>query len=210
MITAINRENMGAFIDAVYAIAVTILALEIPGEIDSADIGRLFETLLTYVVSFIVLFALWIQHRRINHYIESYTNAPIWLNAFALLLVCLIPRATTFVFEYGGNVTGLNVLDSVLGQGWSIAEAVDLLYLIVILLADLGLLGLFGFAAIDDREERMVIRRSKFTLTAILTVILVLSFVLEIDNRWFLIALPILLIFERWLSHLIPHEAFDD
>ena len=64
--TAITREIIGTLIDAVYAIAVTILALDFPGEFgEQLTMSDLFKFLLHYVVSFFILFALWMQHRRI-------------------------------------------------------------------------------------------------------------------------------------------------
>ena len=54
----LSKEAVGTFIDAVYAIAVTILALEVPSELTgSFAIGSLAEMLVEYALSFLILFA---------------------------------------------------------------------------------------------------------------------------------------------------------
>ena len=86
---------------------MTILALEVPGELtESFAISSFAEMLLEYALSFLTLFAIWIQHRRINELnSDLVANTAVWINCVILLLVCLIPRATTLVFNYGGDVT---------------------------------------------------------------------------------------------------------
>ncbi len=192
--SSLNNEAMGAFIDAVYAIAITILALEIPTQVESST--EFFRVLAEYAVTFAVLFAFWAQHRRLNTEHAVFTRGLLWLNAVVMLLVCLIPRATTMVFEYGGDVTVVDLQGTLLhGESWTRAELVDVGYVLVVLGADLGLLLL-------SRK----LRRIKAVGTALVLLCLGLSIVLPIPNRYVTLILPIALFFEKEVIRLVARE----
>ena len=196
---------MGAFIDAVYAIAVTILALEIPAELASdSDLSDLGGVLVDYAISFAILFALWVQHRRINLHIESYAPVGLWLNAGILLLVCLIPRATTFVFNYGGDVT-VGQLETALAKGqWTRAEIIDVAFVLIVLVSDLALIALLYLTPREVRQTKAAdIHRSKVTISVLLVLVLAGSFLLPLENRLFLLSLPLFLMLEHRISPLV-------
>ena len=202
----VNRESVGAFIDAVYAIAATILALEIPGDFAAGFSAAVFgQVLLDYAMTFIILFALWQQHRRINALVEPGRNLTVWMTGLALLLVCLVPRATTLVFEYGGDVTLSQLEQSMLhGAGWSQSEFVDLFYVGVVLATDLVLLGLALVATRNNTDtEAVALRQSKYTVSGLIVLVLALSLLVPFENRYFLLVIPIALVFERRFSRLI-------
>lgn len=202
----ISRENIGAFSDAVYAIAVTILALEIPAELDADfSLSAFTGNLLDYALSFVILFALWLQHRRINEHIAEYGRPAIWISAGVLLLICLIPRATTFVFDYGGNVTVAQLEETIFhGAGWSRAEVVDITYVGIVLAADLGLLVLSRFGRHSEAVSQWrEVYRSKATISVLTFIILALSFLTPIENRYFLLLIPLALMFEKQLVSVI-------
>ena len=207
MKSILSKETLGTFIDAIYAIAVTILALEVPSEFEGNFAFDAFsEVLLEYTLSFLILFALWIQHRRINGLNEaSVRNAIIWINCMVLLLVCLVPRATTLVFDYGGNVTLVQLEDSVFhGAGWTLSEFVDVFYVTLVIAADIGLLILVGkIASRTTDDETIRIRRSKLTVTMLTVGVLLLSLLLPLQNRYFLLLIPLALMFERGLTRLV-------
>lgn len=202
----LSKENVGAFSDAVYAIAVTILALEIPAELDDEfSLASFAGILLNYALSFVILFALWLQHRRINEHITQYSRPAIWITGAVLLLICLIPRATTFVFDYGGNVTMTQLEASMLhGAGWTKAEIVDITYVGIVLAADLGLLLLVRFGRHSDAaSEWLEVHRSKLTISALTVAVLGLSLLTPVENRYFLLLMPLALMFENQLAKLI-------
>lgn len=199
-----RAHTVGAFIDAVYAIAVTILALEIPGTLaDGAfRLAEFAEVLLEYGVAFSLLFCFWLQHRRINALTEKVSRGGLWTTAVVLMLVCLVPRATTLVFDFGEDVT-LGALEGTLlhGVGWTTAETVDLFYVAVVVLVDAGIMTLLwinrrGTAADDLRR----LERSKVTTTVLLVLVVGTSFLLPVENRYFLLVIPVVLFFEDELA----------
>lgn len=206
-LSGLQPEALGAFIDAVYAIAVTILALEIPGEIDASFDSASFGTLvLDYCIAFAVLFTFWVQHRRINAQVDELTRGLLWLNAAVMLLVCLVPRATTLVFAYGGDVTLVDIGAGLLqGSERSLAAVVDGLYVAIVFLADALLLLLTVLViprGADAPGHR--VRRTKIVASALLSTCLVLSLALPFPNRYFVLLLPLALFFEdevtAWLE----------
>lgn len=207
----LRGETVGAFIDAVYAIAVTILALELPSQLPDGAFGfELFiDVLIEYAVAFILLFAFWLQHRRINGLVEWVERTGFLVNAVVLMLVCLVPRATKLVFEHGGDVTMAQLRGTLLeGRGWTEAELVDLFYVIVVVLIDLGLLLLLRINRDESEGEELVrLRVSKRTVTGLLLIVTLTSFVLPVENRYFLLVIPVVLFFEQELSRLLPGGA---
>ena len=203
----LSNATVGTFIDAVYAIAITLLALEIrgtdQGEFQLAGFAR---EVVEYVVAFGILFSLWLQHRRIHDGAPELERIGLWLNAGLLLMVCLIPLSTTLVFEYGGDV-GLAELENTLlqGGGWTTAEVVDLFCVFVVVAADLGILALaavHGRGAAPDPVRHL--KRSKFVATALLLGVVATSLLLPVENRYFLLIMPIVLFFEREIGLLLP------
>jgi uncharacterized membrane protein len=205
----VNREPVGAFIDAVYAIAVTILALEIPSTLGAEmSVPDFAAILVEYTLAFSLLFSFWIHHRRGNEFAEEHGGKRLWLNGAILLLVCLVPRATTLVFQYGGNVTVLDLDATLHGQdGWTLAEAVDLFYVGLVLFTDLMILVLVrsntSAQAGKDRVRELRVRKLVMTMTVLAAA--ALSFLVPIQNRIVFVLIPLGVLFEAELAKLLGH-----
>lgn len=97
---SLGIERLVFFSDAVFAIAITILALEIrlPVEIADLDNAQLSDMLvsiwhqyLAYVISFLVIGLFWSGHHRKFRLIQRYDNRLIMLNLLALMVVAFVP-----------------------------------------------------------------------------------------------------------------------
>lgn len=115
-----------AFFDAVLAIAITMIALEIQvpdqGPLNALQYQTFFEQSITYLISFYVLGSLWFFHMQFfstGKYIMTGTN--VVLHLVLMMLVCLYPTATRLVlvsrqFEsqliYVGIFTLMQILDT--------------------------------------------------------------------------------------------------
>lgn len=96
--------------DAVFAIALTLLALEIklpplehplmPGEFAGAILG-LLPKFYSYVLSFLVLGVYWVAHHRDFGSVTRYDARLIWLNLFTLMCVAFLPFSSALLGEYG-------------------------------------------------------------------------------------------------------------
>ena len=103
-------ERTAYFSDAVIAIAITLLALnlEVP-EIPSGSVaaklpGRLLELrsqFLSFVISFLVIGNYWMAHHRTFNYIRGYDRRLLLLNFLFLMWVVLMLFSASLLGEYG-------------------------------------------------------------------------------------------------------------
>lgn len=96
-----KSERLIAFTDAVMAVAITLLVLDLklPEGLSDADlyvaIAGLSHALWCYVLSFVVIGVLWMAHHNQFAYIRRVDGALLWLNLFFLMAVGLIPFVTS-------------------------------------------------------------------------------------------------------------------
>jgi uncharacterized membrane protein len=94
------------FSDAVFAIAITILVLDIrvPDGLSPAELPAQVLTLspkyLSYVISFLVLAVYWQAHHRVFRPIRGYDGTLVWLNFLFLMAVAFLPFPTSLLGEY--------------------------------------------------------------------------------------------------------------
>ena len=109
-------ERIAFFSDAVFAIAITLLVLEIkvPHIEHGAGEAATFQALLAqipkvlgFVVSFLVVGTFWMAHHRLFHWVAGYDRWFLWLNLFFLLGISFIPFPTAFFSEYLAYQTSL-------------------------------------------------------------------------------------------------------
>jgi len=108
-IAGFNRQRIEAISDGVFAIALTLLILDIKvpvsetihGEKDllKAFVG-LAPKLLSYFLSFMTLGIYWSAHSSQFHYISKSDRHLNWINLFFLLFVSVIPFTTAFLSEF--------------------------------------------------------------------------------------------------------------
>ena len=97
--------RLQALSDGVYAIAITLLVLDIvvPAGADSdllGSLGKLWASYLAYVVSFATIGASWLGHNVITEYLERADAAFIRLNLLLLLIVAFLPFPTRLFADY--------------------------------------------------------------------------------------------------------------
>ena len=121
---ALRTGRMEAFSDGVFAIAITLLVLEIGVPEGSGDDlwGALLDqwpSYLAYLVSFATIGAVWFEHSVITEALSGATSVLIRVNLLLLLVVAFLPFPTILLAEYVGEpdaeriavtVYGLNLL----------------------------------------------------------------------------------------------------
>jgi len=106
--TGLSFERVVFFSDAVFAIVITLLVLEIkPPHLEHPDEitlrHALFELLpkfTGFVVSFMIVGMMWIEHHRIFRYIGHYDGGLLWRNLLMLLCVSFVPFPTAMFSEF--------------------------------------------------------------------------------------------------------------
>ncbi|PZD73046.1 hypothetical protein C1752_02767 [Acaryochloris thomasi RCC1774] len=197
-----KKEHLGAFIDAVYAISITMLALDIPVEIEAHDLATLQNLLavfIQYCLSFVMLFGFWLQHRQVNHYLPL-SRFSLWISAALLLITTLIPRVTTLVYEHGAyehSAQSGNLLQ------FNFSEAIDIIFIVTIVIAD-ALLGQLVLrlkspadASHPDSIHIRQMRKSKAVITASLVAMTVAILLIPPANRNLLWLIAVLIFLQN-------------
>lgn len=104
--SAPHLHRLVLFSDAVFAIAITLLAIEIHPPEHWTSIPDLFgqmgHKLWAYAVSFAVIGVYWISHRRIFARLRTANGVLDVLNLVVLGLIGLLPLVTELLWEHGG------------------------------------------------------------------------------------------------------------
>lgn len=97
-----NKERLVAFTDAILAIIMTILVLELekPAEPTLEAFWDLRTAYFAYALSFVWLGSLWVGLNSIWEKAERIDTPVIWWNLFLLFLASLIPYATSLCSTY--------------------------------------------------------------------------------------------------------------
>jgi uncharacterized membrane protein len=111
---ALEREHLGFerilfFSDAVFAISITLLILEI--KVPSIQQGfsemqlgyaliQMTPKIVGFLISFFLIGQTWIEHHRICSYLGTYNSGILWRNLWLLLFVVFLPFATALMSEY--------------------------------------------------------------------------------------------------------------
>jgi uncharacterized membrane protein len=136
-----SRGRLEAFSDGVFAVAITLLALNLA--VKGPGHGRLAHQLaeqwpayIAYLISFFTIGIIWVNHHALVSNILVVTRLLLFLNLVLLLFVVLIPVATGTVGDYlaaggfdaklavavyGIALTGMSVGFSAIAE-WSLGE----------------------------------------------------------------------------------------
>jgi uncharacterized membrane protein len=108
----LGLERLIFFSDAVFAIAITLLAIEIhlptPDTLRTdaelaAALWRIWPQYLGYVISFLVIGFFWMSHHRKFGYIQRYDKRLMLINLLFLMVIGFVPFPTSVISEYGNQ-----------------------------------------------------------------------------------------------------------
>lgn len=185
---AFGLERLVFFSDAIFAIAITLLVLDIrlpemgavltDGQLRDALVG-LGHQYLGYILSFLVIGVFWIGHHRRYHFIRRYDGMLLFLNLLLLMIVAFLPFPSALISRYPGATA-------------------TIFYAGVIVAAGVVSLLIWGYASrghrlIDPDLSQQVIQREFLTLAATPLVFLISIGIALIDPdlaklAWILIA----------------------
>jgi uncharacterized membrane protein len=101
-------ERIVFFSDAVFAIAITLLALEIRVPDVPDDPAALREAFLalgpvffSFFISFWFVGTYWVAHHRVFHHIGGYDRRLLFINLLFLMWIVLLPFSSSLLGEYG-------------------------------------------------------------------------------------------------------------
>lgn len=94
-----SKGRLEAFSDGVFAIIITIMVLELrPPEGAALDnLGQLWPTFLSYLLSFALLGTWWANHHHLLHTAKTVNGLVLWANLHLLFWISLFPFGTAWV-----------------------------------------------------------------------------------------------------------------
>lgn len=110
-IKSVELERIVFFSDAVFAIAITLLVLELrmPERVASPDPDRLFAhglielipRFVSYAISFWIIGLYWWVHHRLFRHIRRWDEGLIWMNLHFLFWLAFLPFPVALVGSWG-------------------------------------------------------------------------------------------------------------
>jgi uncharacterized membrane protein len=94
-----TAHRLAAYSDAVFAVIVTVMVLELraPDESSFSALLPLWPTAISYAVSYLFIAIIWINHHYLMRFVGPPTLRLIWINFIHLFMVSLLPFATAWV-----------------------------------------------------------------------------------------------------------------
>jgi uncharacterized membrane protein len=160
-------ERLGAFSDAVIAVIITIMVLELeaPEEATFAALLPLWPTAVSYAVSYLFIAIIWLNHHHLLRFVDHTTPPLIWVNFAHLFGISLVPFATAWIAR-------TQLASAPVAVYAAIFVFVNIAYLVferqVMSQADMTLM--------PERARRMAKRRSFATLSIFFVAMLVALF----------------------------------
>ncbi|WP_229099501.1 TMEM175 family protein [Weissella cibaria] len=103
-----EKGQLEAFSDGVFAIIITIMVLDlkIPSNGDWTAImnDAWMSTFLAYLVSFIITASFWVSHHLIISNLKKVDSGLLWINVLTLLPMSLVPITTAWFGEFPNSV----------------------------------------------------------------------------------------------------------
>ena len=102
-----DRSRLEAFSDGVFAVAITLLALNItvagpgPGHPPLTEqLGSHWPAFVAYAISFFTIGIIWVNHHALLRSVKAVDRTLLFVNLVLLLFVVLIPFSTATAAEY--------------------------------------------------------------------------------------------------------------
>jgi uncharacterized membrane protein len=103
----VDRGRLEAFSDGVFAVAITLLALNLsvygPGHHEPSlarQLGAQWPAFVSYVISFATIGIIWVNHHALFENFAKIDRALLFLNLLLLFFVVSIPFATSTIAAY--------------------------------------------------------------------------------------------------------------
>lgn len=107
------KNRVEAITDGIYAIAMTILVLNIDisriaDEVTQNGLGVALWSMMPefygYFLGFFLLGSLWLVHNRQYRRVINVTESFFWINIVSLVLICLIPFSVSLISQYENDL----------------------------------------------------------------------------------------------------------
>jgi uncharacterized membrane protein len=94
-----TTDRVSAYSDSVFAVIVTIMVLQLrpPASPHISALFSLWPTAVSYLVSYVFIAIIWINHHHLMRFVTTSTQSLIWTNFVHLFFVSLLPFTTEWM-----------------------------------------------------------------------------------------------------------------
>ncbi|WP_407893156.1 TMEM175 family protein [Lacticaseibacillus sp. N501-2] len=123
-----NKERLIAFEDAILAIIMTILVLELrkPSQVSPQRLWALRTNFFAYALSFFWLGVMWVSHHNNWQKVKQINMSTIMLTLVLLFFASLFPYTTSLVSENFNNITAQTFYGAIVISLLNVAISVNL------------------------------------------------------------------------------------
>jgi len=162
-----TAHRLVAFSDAVMAVIITIMVLELkaPERQTLSELLPLWPTAISYAVSYLFIVIIWLNNHYLMRFVDRLTAKLIWINFGHLFMVSLLPFATAWIAR-------TQLASTPVAFYAAIFVCVDIAYNVF----ERAVFAQADATQISERAQRMARRRS-LTVLALFASAMLVSFV---------------------------------
>ena len=197
----IRIEHVISFSDAVFAFAITLMALtidipDLPQDLSQSELLQRLDDFYPqfedYIISFAIIAVFWISYHQVFNHIKGSHLSMVYLNLLFLLFITLLSLTTSFVTNYASY------------------QIPYIIYCIVVIMASSLLVLIWWFATnqhrlVDEGIRELFIKGTFFVLLSIPIIFgisIAISFVnLDFAQYFWLGIIPV----NIWIRHKYRH-----
>ncbi len=197
---SIKLEHVISFSDAVFAFAITFMALsvdipDLPIELTQSELldklYDLYPQFESYIISFAVIAIFWVSYHQVFNHIKGSHITIVYLNLLFLLLITLLSLSTSLVINYGTY------------------QIPHIIYCSLVIMTSLLLALIWWYATknkyLDKNLHPLFIKgvmANLMSIPIIFTISIIISFVnLDIAQYFWLVIVPLTIAIRRRYKH---------
>jgi uncharacterized membrane protein len=113
-----NKGRLEAFSDGVFAVAMTLLILDVRPEGHGLSGWEMFRhdwhSIMIYVLSFIIVGVYWVAHHHMMHFIAATDRVFLWINLLLLLDIVFIPYVAALLSASHADPSAIRIYGATL------------------------------------------------------------------------------------------------
>ena len=113
-----SKGRLEAFSDGVFAVAITLLILDVRPEGNGATgwemLAHDWRKILVFLLSFLIVGVYWVAHHHMMHFVTGTNRSFLWLNLLLLLIIVFIPYAAAQLSASNGDAGAIRIYGATL------------------------------------------------------------------------------------------------
>jgi uncharacterized membrane protein len=108
-----SKGRLEAFSDGVFAVAITLLILDVRPEGHGLSGWEMFRHdwhhILIYVLSFVIVGVYWVGHHHMMHFVTATDRTFLWINLLFLMIIVFIPYVASLLSASNADAGAIRI-----------------------------------------------------------------------------------------------------